>query len=74
LTLHDARGGYRDFLQKIWKDTSLVLWNNLPNRVRFKTLQLLRKKFPYLWRILELSQTPRKLITFQRDMNDRSFT
>jgi hypothetical protein len=74
LTLHDARGGYRDFLQKIWKETSLVLWNNLPNRARFKTLQLLRKKFPYPWRILELSRTPRKLIAFRRDMNDRFFT
>jgi hypothetical protein len=63
-----------DFLQKIWKQTSLILWNNLPNRARFKTLQLLRKKFPSLWRILELSRNPRKLIAFRRDMNDRSST
>jgi hypothetical protein len=51
LTLHTVRGGYRDFLQKIWKGTPLyplILWRNLLNRVRFKTLQLPKEKFPLL--------------------------
>jgi len=76
-TLHATRGGYRDFLQRIWKETPLyplILRNNPLNRVRFVILQLLRKKFPSLWRISELSQNLQKLIAFQRDTNDRSST
>jgi hypothetical protein len=48
LTLHVVHGGYRDFLQKIWKEIPLyplILWRNLLNRERFKTLQPPKKKF-----------------------------
>jgi hypothetical protein len=75
LTLHATRGGYRDFLQRIWKETPiypLILRRNLLNRERFIMLQLPRKKFPSLWRIFELSQNLRKLNAFHRDTNDRS--
>jgi hypothetical protein len=77
LTLHATRGGYRDSLQKIWKETPLyplILRKNPLNRARFIILQLPRKKFPFLWRIFELSQNLWKLIAFWRDMNDRSST
>jgi hypothetical protein len=75
LTLHTVHGGYRDFLQKIWKGTPLyplILQRNLLNRARFKIPQLPKKKFPLLWRIFELFQSLQKLSTFWRDMNDGS--
>jgi hypothetical protein len=77
LTLHAAHRGYRDFLQKIWKETPLyplILWKNPLNRERFIILQLPRKKFLFLWRIFKLSQNLQKLTTFRRDTNDRSST